>query len=99
MYLPPDKDSLHHHFMRVNYITYCQKHFKLRDHPSPLGNGLALDINGKCRPVRYSCPALCPHLNIDIESEAENTLSENSESEYEKTEYEESSDSDLSGED
>ena len=98
MYLPPDKDSLHHHLMRVNYIAYCQKHFELRTHPCPLGNGWTL-INGKCRPVRYSRPALRPHENVDTESQTEETLFENAESEYEQTEYEESSESDLSDED
>ena len=44
---PPDKDSLHHHLMRVNYITYCQKNYELMAHPIPLGKGWAL-INGKC---------------------------------------------------
>ena len=84
--------------MQVNYIAYCQKHFELRTHPCPLGNGWTL-INGKCRPVRYSHPALRPHENIDTESQIEETLSENAESEYEQTEYEESSESDLSDED
>ena len=96
--LPPDKDSLHQHLMRVNNIKYCQKYFELTAHPSPLGNGWAL-IKGKCCTVRHSHPALRPRKNIDSERETEETLSEISESEYEETEFEESSDSDLSDED
>ena len=55
--LPPDQDTLDHHLERVNYLTYCQKHYNLQEHPSPIGNGWE-HINGKCRPVRYTVPAM-----------------------------------------
>ena len=44
----------------LKYI-YCQMHFELSEHPSPLGNGWEL-INGKCRPVRYTLSALPEYL-------------------------------------
>ena len=66
--------------------------------PGPLGKGWAL-INGKCRPVRHSRPALSSRENIDSERETEETLSEISESENEETEFEEPSQSDQSDED
>ena len=33
--LPLDNDSLTHHTKRTNFITYCQKHYNMQDHPSP----------------------------------------------------------------
>ena len=96
MYLPPDDDSMHHHLARVNYVTYCQKHYELRTHPCPLGNGWAL-INGKCRPVRHSRPALHSQENTDSD-DSDSTGDTDSDTE-EDTEYEESSESDLSEED
>lgn len=95
MFIPPDKDSLHHHFLRVNYITYCQKNFKLKDHPCPLGNGWAL-INGKCRPVRYTSPPLCLRANPNLVNVIE---TEDADSESDETVYDESSESDLSDQD
>ncbi|KAL8565961.1 hypothetical protein ACOMHN_054946 [Nucella lapillus] len=53
--LPPDDDSLNLHVERTNYITYCQLHYNLFDHPSPIGHGWEL-VDGKCRPVRYTQP-------------------------------------------
>jgi len=57
--LPPDDDTLNHHLERTNYITYCQIHYDLLEHPSPIGHGWEF-MNGKCRPVRYTKPPL-PH--------------------------------------
>ncbi len=34
--LPPDDDKLNHHLERTNFITYCQLHFNLLEHRSPL---------------------------------------------------------------
>ena len=46
--LPSDNDSLKHHIKRTNCFTYCQKHYNMQDHPSPIDNGWEI-INGKCR--------------------------------------------------
>ena len=59
--IPPDDDSLNHHLKRANYLTFCQSHFWLLEHPSPIGNGWQF-INGKCRPVRHVNMALPLHL-------------------------------------
>ena len=39
------------------YMTYCLKHYELKKHPSPIGNGWEL-VHGKCRAVRYALFAL-----------------------------------------
>ncbi|KAG1697231.1 hypothetical protein GQR58_006067 [Nymphon striatum] len=100
MYLPPDDDSMHHHLVRVNYVTYCQKHYEVRSHPCPLGNGWAL-INGKCRPVRHSRPVLHSQENTDSDdSDSTGDTDSDTDSDTEEdTEYDESSESDLSEED
>ncbi|KAJ8356940.1 hypothetical protein SKAU_G00197340 [Synaphobranchus kaupii] len=56
--LPPDDDSLDLNVERTNYITYCQLHYNLLEHPSPIGHGWEL-VNGKCRPVHHTFPP-CP---------------------------------------
>ena len=61
MRLPPDDDSLRLHLERTNYLSYCQMHYDLREHPSPIGHGWKI-INGKCRPVRHTLPALPDYL-------------------------------------
>ena len=50
MRLPPDSNSLDFHVERTNYITYCQHHYNLLEHPSPIGHGWEI-MNGKCRPA------------------------------------------------
>jgi len=55
--LLPDEDSLNQHLERTNFISYCQLHFDLLEHPSPIGHGWEI-INGKCKSVRHSRPAL-----------------------------------------
>ena len=57
--LPPDDDTPNHHCARTNFITYCQLHFTLVEHPSPIGHGWEI-INCKCQPVCYTLPPL-PH--------------------------------------
>ncbi|KAL8608665.1 hypothetical protein ACOMHN_002894 [Nucella lapillus] len=47
----------------TNYITYCQLHYNLFDHPSPIGHGWEL-VDGKCRPVRYTQPPLPQQLTL-----------------------------------
>ena len=59
--LVPDEDTLEHICIRANYLSYCQKQYQLKSHPSPIGNGWEI-INGKCRPVRHSIPALPENL-------------------------------------
>ena len=44
--LPPDEDSLNQHLERMNFISYCQLHFDLVEHPSSIGYGWQI-INGK----------------------------------------------------
>ena len=62
----PDSDSLLYHFERVNYMTYIQKNFNLKEHPSPLLHGWHID-NGMCLPTRSSLPAIPrPYLNQGI---------------------------------
>ena len=69
--LPPDEDTLHHHFDRVNYLSYCQKHFRLAQHPSPIHHGWEI-INGKYRPIRSTLPAIdCPFEPINSDDEEE----------------------------
>ena len=61
--LPPDEDSLDLHVERTNYITYCQLHYNLQEHPSPIGHGWEL-VNGKCRPVDHTLPPPAPAAQI-----------------------------------
>lgn len=37
--LSPDEDFLGLHVERTNCITYCQLHYNLQEHPSPIGHG------------------------------------------------------------
>ena len=59
--LPPDADSLRQHCLRANYLAYLVRHPSLKQHPSPLGHGWEL-VDGRCRPVRHTRPALPTHL-------------------------------------
>ena len=34
--LPPEEDSLNQHLERTSFISYCQVHFDLVEHPSPM---------------------------------------------------------------
>ena len=61
--LPPDDDTLDNHCERVNYLTYCLKHFQLVEHPSPIGHGYE-QVNGRCRPVRYTKAALPEKFDV-----------------------------------
>ena len=63
--LPPDEDSLDRHVERTNYITYCQLHYNLQEHPPPIGHGWEL-VNGKCRPVRHTLPPLPQQLTAQM---------------------------------
>ena len=76
--LPPDDDSLNLHMERSNYLTYCQLHYNLQEHPSPIGHGWEL-VNGKCRPVRHTLPPLpqqfTPHDCSD-ESSSDDEMSQ-----------------------
>ena len=81
MRLPPDKDTLTHHFKRVNYLAYCQMNFILTEHPSPIGNGWQI-VNGKCRPVRNTLPALPDQLNPHYYTDEDSSDSSDNESEY-----------------
>ena len=42
--------ELYHHLQIVEYFTYCNKPFELREHLSPISNRWKVE-NGKCRAV------------------------------------------------
>ena len=89
MRLPPDDDSLKQHIMRADFLAYIQRHPELKQHPSPIGHGWEL-VNGCCKPVRFTKPALPPALGVpilpkpaatDSASEAESNNSDDEDSE------------------
>ena len=90
IHLPPDDDSLDLHLKSTNYIVYCQRHYNIFEHPSPLGHGWQI-INGKCRPVRHSLPPL-PQQLTPLESMTDS--SDRSSSDGEQSECGESAESD-----
>ena len=61
--LPPDDDSLRQHIKRANFLACIQRHPDLIRHPSPIGHGWEL-VNGRCRPVRHTKPALPLSLSV-----------------------------------
>ena len=61
--LPQDSDSLRQHCIRANYLAYLVRHPFTKHHPSPLGHGWEL-VDGRCRPVRHTRPALPTHLPV-----------------------------------
>ena len=63
MRLLPDDDSLEQHIKHANFLAYIQRHPDLRRHPSPIGHGWEL-VNGCCRPVRHTKPALPNSLPV-----------------------------------
>lgn len=82
--LPPDDDSLNLHLERTNYISYCQLHYDIIKHPSPIGHGWEM-LNGKCRPVRHTLAPLPKELttcniNSSDEDSSDNEISECEES-------------------
>ena len=60
----PGSDSLLHHIRRVNYLSYLQKHYQLKDHP-PLNHGWHID-NGICLPTRSTLPVLPRCMSPEI---------------------------------
>ena len=99
--LPPDEDSLRQHCLRANYLAYLVRHPTIKQHPSPLEHGWVL-IDGHCRPVRHTLPALPTHLpviqiekNTD-ESEDDESTSSESDSSHSDSSDPDSSDSDSS---
>ena len=87
--LPPDDDTLNHHLERTNFITYCQVHYDLLEHPSPIGHGWEFR-NGKCRPVRHTQLSL-PHQLIPVDCTDD---SSNESSSVDDSEISDSTDSD-----
>jgi len=59
--ITPDTDFLRQHFIRANYSTYLVLHPLFKKHPSPIRHGWEL-VDGYCRPVRHTRPALPAHL-------------------------------------
>ena len=82
-HLPPDDDTLRHHLIRTNYITYCQVHFNMEENPSPISHGWEI-MNGKCRPVRHTLPsrATTSHRSDDTSDKDSDDDSELGESTY-----------------
>ena len=78
-------------YYRANYLTYCLKHYDLREDPSPIGNGWKLE-NGKCRVVRYTRGPL-PDCNYLSDSSSESSSEDDSDSDI--TEYGSSTDGSL----
>ena len=72
--LPPDEDTLNQHVERANYITFCQLQYNLLEHPSPIGQGWEI-MNGKCKPVRHTSPALPDRLRPPHGSTSESSES------------------------
>lgn len=94
--LPPDSDSLHQHCLRANYLAYLVRHPSLKHHPSPIGHGWEL-VNGRCRPVRHTRPALPMHLpaprpaeESERDESEEGDLSESDDSEFGEAEHSDS---------
>ena len=61
MRLPPDDDLLRPHLERTKYLSYCQMYYDFQEHPSLISHGWEV-INGKCRPVPHTLPALPENL-------------------------------------
>lgn len=47
--------TLNLHMERTNYLTYCQYHYNLQEHYSPIGHGWE-QVNGKCCHTLPPCP-------------------------------------------
>ena len=74
------------------------RHPSLKNHPSPSGHGREL-VNGRCRPVRHTRPALPMHLpaprpaeetdgdGSEEEEDEEGHLSESDDSEFSEAEH------------
>ncbi len=77
MCLHPDDDSLTQHIKRTNYLAYIQRHPDMKRHPSPIGHGWEL-VNGHCKPVRHTQPAL--PLSIPVPSLSQADFDSNSDS-------------------
>ena len=76
---------------RVNYLTYCLKHYLLREHLSPIRKGWILE-SGKCRAVRYSLGRL-PDCDIESDNESDTNISSDDSDTDDETEYGSSTDS------
>jgi len=79
--LPPDDDTLNHHLERTNYITYCQVHYDLLEHPFIIGHGLEFR-NGNYRPVRHTqLPLPNQLIPVDCTDDSSNESSSDDDSE------------------
>ena len=78
MRLLPDDDSLEQHIKRANFLAYIQHHPDLKRYPSPIGHGCEL-VNGCCRPVRHTKPALL--ILLQVQSTQQDGYDSDSESE------------------
>ena len=61
--LCPDDDSLTFLCDRANYLAYIGIHADIKDHPSPIGNGWALQ-DGLLHAIRYTKSAFSTELTI-----------------------------------
>ena len=66
--LQPDQDSLSNHLQRTNYITYCQIHFRNKDHPSPISHSWEI-WSRRCRPIRHTLPPLIQQAHCAAEED------------------------------
>ena len=95
--LPPDEDSLRQHCLRANYLAYLIRHPSLKCHPSPLGHRWNL-VDGHCRPVRHTRPALPMHLpSPEIAEVSDDEEDEEDEDDCVQEREDSSSESDDSG--
>ncbi len=82
-------------------MSYLARHPTLRTHPSPIGRGWEL-IDGRCRPVRHTRPALPIHLPAPMPSGESDEMESDDEEESDShalgkmTECSSESDSDYS---
>ena len=82
IHLLSDDDSLEQHIKCANFLVYIQRHPDLRRYHSPIGHSLEL-VNGYCRPVSHTKPALWSLLPISPTQQHQYNSEANSESEDE----------------
>ncbi|KAK7016732.1 hypothetical protein SK128_023274, partial [Halocaridina rubra] len=80
-------DSLRQHCLHANLLAHFVWHPSLKHHPSKIGHGWEL-VDGRCRPVCHTEPALPKHLPAPSPAEA---------SEEDESEYDAGKDDDVQG--
>ena len=90
--LPPDADSLRQHCLRANYLAYLVRHPSMKHHPHPSPLVWEL-VDGRCRPVRHTRPALPTHLPAP--GPAEDSCEEDEDEDEESKDANEEGDDDV----